>query len=55
LHDGRARSFDEAIRLHGGEARGSRDEYVKLSNDDQRALHVYLASMRRYPQPRLSQ
>ena len=31
LHDGRARSIDEAIRWHGGESQDSNDEYQALS------------------------
>ena len=31
LHDGRARSIEEAILWHGGEAEASRDAYARLS------------------------
>lgn len=38
MHDGRARSVEEAILLHGGEARASRDAFVALPEGDRRAL-----------------
>lgn len=38
LHDGRARSVDEAIRLHGGEGKAARDAYVALPTDQRNAL-----------------
>jgi len=38
LHDGRARSVDEAIRLHGGEATAARDAYLALPAADRAAL-----------------
>jgi CxxC motif-containing protein (DUF1111 family) len=38
LHDGRARSVDEAIRLHGGEAKAVRDAYVALPAEQRDAL-----------------
>jgi CxxC motif-containing protein (DUF1111 family) len=42
LHDGRAASLDEAIRLHGGEAALSTDRYTKLGSDDRQALLAFL-------------
>lgn len=39
LHDGRALSIDGAVRLHGGEARRSREAYERLT-PEQRALLV---------------
>lgn len=39
LHDGRARSIEEAILWHGGEAQASKDAYKSL-NAKQRALFV---------------
>lgn len=45
LHDGRADSLDEAIRLHGGEAQGARDEYVAMGEVDQLALVAFLTSL----------
>jgi CxxC motif-containing protein (DUF1111 family) len=38
MHDGRARSIDEAIRLHGGEAAAARNAYTALSDSDRAAL-----------------
>ncbi len=45
LHDGRARSIEEAIRQHGGEGAGSRDQYGRLSADEQRQLVRFLKSL----------
>ena len=44
LHDGRARTLDEAIRLHGGEASGSRDRYAGLTDAQRRALLDFVGS-----------
>lgn len=38
LHDGRVTRVDEAIRLHGGEARRARDAYEQLSQANQADL-----------------
>ena len=45
LHDGRASSIEEAIRLHGGEGAGSRDNFQKLSDADRQALLDFLKSL----------
>lgn len=45
LHDGRATTLDEAIRLHGGEAQKSTDAYLKLSPDEQKLLMTFLRSL----------
>lgn len=45
LHDGRATSVDQAIRLHGGEAQASRDRYTKLSPGDRTLLMSFLTSL----------
>ena len=45
LHDGRARSLQEAIELHGGEGAGSRDAFGGLSIDDQARLIRFLRSL----------
>lgn len=42
LHDGRARSFEEAILLHGGEADRSRKAFLALTHEQRRALLDYL-------------
>ncbi|MCZ7679921.1 MAG: hypothetical protein M5U28_14635 [Sandaracinaceae bacterium] len=47
LHDGRAPTVDDAIRLHGGEAREARDAYVALAEDDRVALRTFLMSLTR--------
>lgn len=44
LHDGRARTIDEAIRLHGGEGLRSRDAFVALPDGDRRALLDFVGS-----------
>ncbi len=45
MHDGRARSIEEAILLHGGEGLGSRSLYTQLSEPDREALLVFLQSL----------
>ena len=45
LHDGRARSVEQAIRLHGGEGAASRDRFSALSEADRQALLEFLKSL----------
>jgi len=45
LHDGRAKSIDEAIRLHAGEAEQARDVYRSLDERDRKALLAFLGSL----------
>lgn len=45
LHDGRARSIDEAIRWHGGEAQGANDRYQALSSSQQQDVLRFLESL----------
>ena len=45
LHDGRARSIEEAILWHGGEASGPRDRFVNLSASDRTLLLLFLKSL----------
>lgn len=45
MHDGRARSIDAAIKLHGGEAADSRDKYNKLSESERSSLLKFLESL----------
>ena len=45
LHDGRAETLDEAIRLHGGEAAATSERYGKLSTADHNALILFLRSL----------
>ena len=42
MHDGRAETILEAIAMHDGEGRGSRDRFFKLSFHDQQALLAFL-------------
>jgi hypothetical protein len=49
LHDGRAPTVDDAIRLHGGEAAPSRDRYLELPEEDRASLQVFLLSLDREP------
>jgi CxxC motif-containing protein (DUF1111 family) len=45
LHDGRARSLDEAIRWHGGEGQKAKDAYVALPAADKMAVIKFLESL----------
>lgn len=45
LHDGRARSIDEAIRLHGGEATRSVKTYNALSSTERATLLSFLQGL----------
>ena len=45
LHDGRARTLDEAIRWHGGEGMASKEAYLLLSEDDKNAVIQFLQSL----------
>jgi hypothetical protein len=53
LHDGRARSLDEAVLLHGGEAASSARAYDALPLPARRSVQLFLASLRRMPQARI--
>ncbi len=53
LHDGSARTLDEAIVRHGGEAQPSAALYQRATDEERTALAVFLLGMRRMPQPRL--
>lgn len=44
MHDGRARNVDEAIRMHGGEARAARDAYVALQDAQRSTLLKFVES-----------
>jgi CxxC motif-containing protein (DUF1111 family) len=46
LHDGRANTLDEAIRLHGGEAEKTSKRYSELTRIEQQALLGLLHSLR---------
>jgi CxxC motif-containing protein (DUF1111 family) len=45
LHDGRARTIEEAILWHGGEAKRSREEFKQLPLSDRKALIKFLESL----------
>lgn len=45
LHDGRAKSIEEAIEMHGGEAENSKNMYLGLSDQDRNALITFLESL----------
>ena len=45
LHDGRARSIEQAIKMHGGEAAASANRFNNLSEKDRNALITFLKSL----------
>lgn len=45
LHDGRARSIEEAINLHGGEANSSRSKFQQLNATEHQQLLKFLESL----------
>jgi len=45
LHDGRARSVEEAILWHGGEAEGAKQAFVEMIKGDRQALLKFLNSL----------
>ena len=45
LHDGRARTVDEAIRWHGGEAEDARENYLALASKDRQVLLAWLQGL----------
>lgn len=45
LHDGRARSIEEAILWHGGEARSSQQFFTQLSQSERQALIAFVESL----------
>lgn len=45
LHDGRARTLEEAILWHGGEAQKSKEAFVQLSRSDRDDLIKFLKSL----------
>jgi CxxC motif-containing protein (DUF1111 family) len=45
LHDGRARTINDAIQLHGGEASNSRNSYNALTESDKQKLIKFLESL----------
>jgi CxxC motif-containing protein (DUF1111 family) len=45
LHDGRAATVEQAIRLHGGQAAGARDAFAALSDEDRAALLAFVRGL----------
>lgn len=45
MHDGRARSIEEAIQLHGGEATNSKNKFNMLLSNEKTALLKFLKSL----------
>lgn len=45
LHDGRARSLEEAILWHGGEAKNSREQFKTLTKEEREDLLFFLKSI----------
>lgn len=45
LHDGRARSIEEAILWHGGESENSKNQYVSLSSAQKQAVLKFLEAL----------
>ncbi len=45
LHDGRAKTLEDAIVLHGGEAARTADACLRLPSDDRRKLRRFLAGL----------
>ena len=45
LHDGRAETLEQAIRLHDGEAKASRERFGALAEADRQALLEFLKSL----------
>lgn len=45
LHDGRARTIEEAILWHGGEAEKSKQQFMQLGKDDRTAILKFLGSL----------
>jgi CxxC motif-containing protein (DUF1111 family) len=45
LHDGRARTLEEAILWHGGEAQASKQKFIELGNNERKQLIKFLQSL----------
>lgn len=45
MHDGRARSIEEAIMMHGGEAKNSKNAFENLSQADKNAVLKFIKSL----------
>ena len=53
LHDGRAITYDEAIRSHGGEAAGASAAFEALPPADQASIRIFLIGLKRGPAVRV--
>ena len=51
MHDGRALTLSEAIRLHGGEAAAARDNFLSMNQRQQRQLITFLKTLRNPARP----
>jgi CxxC motif-containing protein (DUF1111 family) len=45
LHDGRAKNLEEAVALHGGEAKNSATKFFKLAPDERLKVQTFLRSL----------
>lgn len=45
LHDGRARSIEQAVLMHGGEANGSKNAYQQLTSGEKQKLIKFIESL----------
>lgn len=45
LHDGRARTLEEAILWHGGEAEGTKERFRTMTAEEREALLQFLNSL----------
>ena len=45
LHDGRAKTIEEAIQLHGGEAASSKNKFNQLAAAEKNAVIKFLKSL----------
>ena len=45
LHDGRAKSIEAAIELHGGEAEASKNRFTKMNTTEKNAIIKFLTSL----------
>ncbi len=45
LHDGRARSVQEAVLWHGGEAKKARDQFANMRKDEREALIAFVHAL----------
>ena len=45
LHDGRAKSIEEAIHWHGGEGEASKNKFKQLNTQEKKALIQFLESL----------